>query len=342
MPLKVIAANDFDHLSEIAAELVNQDIRRVLREKKEYALGLATGSSPTGLYKHLAKAANAGKFDSSRVRSFNLDEYIGLPGDNPQERLLHPESYSFFMIQELFGLLQKKFRAMNVPAGSLINQREFINEMQSHPNDWRDVGADAGRAVLIKRNAESEYLRLIRRECLDGYIKKIKKAGGIDLHVIGVGGRGHVAFHEAGIPFKNSKMLLVRLDQNTIDNAVADGHFDGTDQCPHYALSMGAELVYQARRVVLLANGPRKIKPILSTLLAKPTAKMPVSFGRVYAESGGDMTIIVDKIIRDALLPHKKELRRRGIKFIDKSTGKAKLRLADLHFYRDPQKGVFC
>jgi len=65
-----------------------------------YILGLATGSSPTGLYKHLAGEANAGEFDPSKIESFNLDEYVGLPGENAQQRALHPESYSYFMIQE--------------------------------------------------------------------------------------------------------------------------------------------------------------------------------------------------------------------------------------------------
>jgi len=342
MPLTVIATKDFDHLSELAAEIVVKDIRRVLAEKKEYALGLATGASPTGLYKHLAKAANGGKFDARRIRSYNLDEYIGLPGGNPQERLMNPESYSFFMVQELFGLLHPKFREMNVPAGSLINQSDFIKELKAFPNDWREVGADAGRAILIKRDAESEYLRLIRQECLDGYVKKIKKAGGIDLHVIGVGGRGHVAFHEAGIPFKNNKMLLVRLDQNTIDNAIADGHFASATDCPRYALSMGAELVFQARRLVLLAYGPRKVKPILATLLEPPSADLPISYARVYADHGGDMTIVVDRVIGDALAPYKKELKARGVTFIDKSTGQAKTKLTGLHFYRHPDRGVLC
>ena len=73
-------------------------------------LGLATGNSPTGLYKHLAEAFNEGRIDAGRVRSFNLDEYVGLPGENAQQRCLHRESYSYFMIQQLFGLLDTQVR----------------------------------------------------------------------------------------------------------------------------------------------------------------------------------------------------------------------------------------
>jgi glucosamine-6-phosphate deaminase len=85
----------------VAASILVDSVKEALGKKGGCVLGLATGNSPTGLYKQLAKAANAGAFDSSRVQSFNLDEYIGLPGENAQQRALHRESYSFFMIQPL-------------------------------------------------------------------------------------------------------------------------------------------------------------------------------------------------------------------------------------------------
>lgn len=90
MPIRVILTRDFDHMSSVAADIVKKDIVQTLKTKKEYVLGLAIGNSPTGVYRNLAKAANAGQFDSSRIRSFNLDEYVGLPGQNAQQRLMHP------------------------------------------------------------------------------------------------------------------------------------------------------------------------------------------------------------------------------------------------------------
>jgi glucosamine-6-phosphate deaminase len=99
MTFTVIVTRDFEQMSEVAAEIVTESITAGLKQKEGFTLGLATGSSPTGLYKRLAGAANAGVFDPSRIRSFNLDEYVGLPGENAQQRALHPESYSFFMIQ---------------------------------------------------------------------------------------------------------------------------------------------------------------------------------------------------------------------------------------------------
>ena len=318
MSIKVLVTRNYEHMSKVAADIVRKDIIQTLRKKKEYVLGLATGSSPTGMYKRLVKAAKSGEFDSARIRSFNLDEYVGLPGKNPQERVMHPESYCYFMIQEFFGLLKDKFIKANVPCGSLIDQKRLMRELKDHPEAWREAGSDAGRAIVIS-GASSEYLAWIRKTILDGYARKIKKAGGIDLQVIGVGGQGHVGFHESGIPFKGSKVLLIKLDDNTVLNAVADGHFRSKKESPRYAISMGAELIYQARTVVLLASGKRKIEPIAESLLGDLTPNIPISYGQKYAEKGGNMIYVVDKIVGRQLISNKKALGRKKTKIQDLS-----------------------
>ena len=313
MPLQVVVTRDFKHMSEVAAEIVKKNIIQTLRKQKEFVLGLATGSSPTGLYKHLAKTVNAGEFDSTRIRSFNLDEYVGLPGENAQQRAMHPESYCYFMIQEFFGLLTNKFIETSVPYGSLIDQKQLIRELKAHREDWRQVGTDAGRSIVIKARPASEYLAWVRKAILDGYARKIKKAGGIDLQIIGVGGRGHVAFHESGIPFKGSKVMLVKLDDNTVANAVADGHFPSKKESPQYAVTMGAELVYEAKIVILLASGKRKLEPVAESLLGDPTPDVPISYGQKYSEKGGNLVYVVDKIVGQELLANKKVLKQKGM-----------------------------
>jgi len=313
MTISVIITRDFDHMSEVVAEIVKETIIQTLEEKKEFILGLATGNSPTGMYKHLARMANSGEFDSTRIRSFNLDEYVGLPGENPQQRMLHPESYCYFMIQEFFGLLDKKFIETSVPYGCLIDQELLVNELDAHPEDWSELGTDAGKSISIKNNPASEYLKWIQKTILEGYAQKISDAGGIDLHIIGVGGRGHVAFHESGIPFEGSNVLLVKLDDNTVDNAVKDGHFTTKDESPRYAISMGAELVYKAKTVLLLANGERKVESVTKSLLNDPTPDIPISYGQIYSKNGGNLTYVLDKIAGRELLANKEVLTKKGI-----------------------------
>jgi len=313
MTIRIIIARDFDQMSEVVAEIVKETIIHTLEEKKEFILGLATGNSPTGMYKHLARMANSGEFDSTRIRSFNLDEYVGLPGENPQQRMLHPESYCYFMIQEFFGLLDKKFIETSVPYGCLIDQELLVNELDAHPEDWSELGTDAGKSISIKKNPASKYLKWIQKTILEGYAQKISDAGGIDLHIIGVGGRGHVAFHESGIPFEGSNVLLVKLDDNTVDNAVKDGHFTTKDESPRYAISMGAELVYKAKTVLLLANGERKVESVTKSLLNDPTPDIPISYGQIYSKNGGNLTYVLDKIAGRELLANKEVLKKKGI-----------------------------
>ncbi len=313
MPINVFITKDFDHLSEVAAGIVKEKIIQTFQKQKEFVLGLATGNSPTGLYKHLARVANSGEIDSTRIRSFNLDEYVGLPGENSQQRALHPESYCYFMIQELFSLLNKKFIETSVPYGCLIDQKQLVNELEAHPDDWRELGADAGKSIVIKENPNSDYLEWIRKTIQEAYAQKIKNAGGIDLHIIGVGGRGHVAFHESGIPFEGSRVLLVKLDDNTVENAVKDGHFSSKEESPLYAISMGAELVYKAKTIILLANGERKIESVTRSLLNDPTPDIPISYGQIYSNNGGNLIYVLDKIAGRNLIANKEVLTEKGI-----------------------------
>ncbi len=151
-------------MSDVAARWSAELIRGILSKKEEAVLGLATGNSPTGLYKRLARAFNAGELEAGRFRSFSLDGYIGLPGENAQQRVLHPESYCYFMIQEFFSLLKRKFKETCVPYGSLVDQGKLEAELSAHPGDFSFEGNGAGKALWIKPDCASPYLRWIREE----------------------------------------------------------------------------------------------------------------------------------------------------------------------------------
>ena len=334
MPFTIYLTKDFDQMSKVAAAMVEADIQEKQATKREYVLGLATGNSPTGLYKHLAKAFNAGRIDPQRIRTFNLDEYVGLPGENAQQRALHCESYSYFMISEFFGLLQKKFLETNVPWGTLIEQRDLVDALTKKTGQYAMQGTDRGKAIVIRNNATG-ILKMIKRDILDAYEKKIESAGGIDLHIIGVGGRGHVAFHESGIPFEGNRVLLVKLDDNTVANAVKDGHFPSKEKSPGYAISMGAELVYKARKIVLLANGKRKTGPVAESILGAVTCDVPISYGQKYAEGGGAMIYVLDQDAAAEVLAREGEVQRKGYSIIDmRDTPYEKV--SDLAFTRNP------
>src|SRR5438477_12689447 len=96
--MRVLVTPDYRTLSEEAAALVS----RAIRGKPDLTLGLPTGNTPLGMYEELIRKHRDEGLDLSRVRTFNLDEYIGLAPD-------HPQSYRTY-IRERF------FDHVNIPA----------------------------------------------------------------------------------------------------------------------------------------------------------------------------------------------------------------------------------
>ena len=95
--------------AEAASLRATDMITEAVRKRPETVLGLATGSTPTLLYKALIQAHRDG-LDFSRVRTFNLDEYHGLAPD-------HPQSYRRFMEEQLFNHLNLDLANTHVPDG---------------------------------------------------------------------------------------------------------------------------------------------------------------------------------------------------------------------------------
>jgi len=93
----VVTAKDYDEMSMKAYEAM----KKVLTEKSDATLGLATGSTPVGLYKLMIADYEAGKISYKDMTSINLDEYVGLP-------VTHPESYRAFMNRNLFDHIKKE------------------------------------------------------------------------------------------------------------------------------------------------------------------------------------------------------------------------------------------
>ena len=90
--MKIYKEKDYDAVSKRAAALVAAQ----MKEKKNSILGLATGSSPVGMYKELVDMYNAGEISFKKIRTVNLDEYAGLADDDVN-------SYHYFMNQHLFS-----------------------------------------------------------------------------------------------------------------------------------------------------------------------------------------------------------------------------------------------
>lgn len=102
--MKLIVCENYDEMSKEAGKIVNAAVKN----NPEITLGLATGSTPVGLYKEMIKAYEAGEISFKKVKSFNLDEYCGLTRDNDQ-------SYYYFMCDNLFNHIDIDMKNVEVP-----------------------------------------------------------------------------------------------------------------------------------------------------------------------------------------------------------------------------------
>ena len=111
--MKVIICKNYDGMSRRAASLLLAQ----LVHKPNSILGLATGSTPLGLYKELIEAYSRGEADFSNATSFNLDEYLGIPNTDPN-------SYFSFMQQNLFRHINLPQENTHLPNGMAANPQE--------------------------------------------------------------------------------------------------------------------------------------------------------------------------------------------------------------------------
>ena len=104
--MKIIRAKDYNDMSRKAANIISAQV--IL--KPDSVLGLATGSSPIGIYEQLIKWYNKGDVDFGGCTTFNLDEYRGLTPD-------HDQSYHYFMHKNFFASICRTARSLT-PSGS--------------------------------------------------------------------------------------------------------------------------------------------------------------------------------------------------------------------------------
>lgn len=104
--IKVIVCENYEEISKKSAEIVAKQIN----EKADSILGLATGSTPVGMYKELIEMNKSGKLDFSKVGSFNLDEYYPIKHSDDQ-------SYYYFMNDNLFAHINIDIANTNIPNG---------------------------------------------------------------------------------------------------------------------------------------------------------------------------------------------------------------------------------
>jgi glucosamine-6-phosphate deaminase len=129
--INVIKVKDYEEASDKAFEIMKSYL------KPGKVLGLATGSTPLGLYARMVKDHKENNTSYKEIKSFNLDEYVGLP-------IEHPESYYAFMHRNLFDHIDIDDNNAHVPCGLgddlEKNCREYDEMIDNDPIDIQILG----------------------------------------------------------------------------------------------------------------------------------------------------------------------------------------------------------
>jgi len=124
--MKIIKVADYDEMSSKACEMVVDKVK----EMGNPVLGLATGSTPEGLYQRIIEKYKQGDVSFENVTTFNLDEYVGLAGDDPN-------SYRYFMNEKLFKHVDISTDKTHVPNGVA---KDLNAECENYEQFIQDVG----------------------------------------------------------------------------------------------------------------------------------------------------------------------------------------------------------
>lgn len=234
--MEIIIAANYDEMSKLAGDMIERQLLR----KPSSVLGLATGSTPVGLYKDLVRRHKGEVLDFSKVVTFNLDEYLDLAPS-------HPQSYRYFMDQNLFKHINLDPKNIHVPYGHAGEVEEFC--------EW--------------------------------YEQEIKRAGGIDIQILGIGADGHIAFNEPGSSLGSRTRLKTLTKQTIEDNARFFAH---AEEVPRFAITMGVGTILEAKEIILLANGAKKAAIVAEALEGPITAQVSASALQLHRH----VTVILD------------------------------------------------
>lgn len=227
--------------AETGCRLGAKVIAKMVRDKPEAVLGLATGRTPMRLYQELIRMHREEDLDFSNVTTFNLDEYVGL---SPK----HDQSYRYFMEEHFFRHINIDPKRTHIPNGTVPD---------------------------------------LHAEC-HAYEKRIADAGGIDLQLLGLGRNGHIGFNEPTGSLGSRTWIKILSEQTLKDNSEV---FGSMDAMPRHAITMGVGTIMDARRCLLLAFGPAKVRAVLSMIEGSISAMCPGSALQTHPRA----TVILDE-----------------------------------------------
>lgn len=171
------------------------------------------------------------------------------------------------------------------------NLDEYVGLEAGHPQSFARFMNDH---LFSRVNIPKENIHLLpgTGDNLDKacrkYEKSIKKAGGIDLQVLGIGADGHIAFNLPGSSL-GSRTRLLTLTRNMTKELAP--HFEKESDAPRFCLTMGVATILEARSIILIANGRGKAASVARAIEGPVTSAHPASALQLHP----DVTFILDE-----------------------------------------------
>ena len=119
------------------------------------------------------------------------------------------------------------------------------------------------------------------------YDNEINEAGGIDIQLLGIGNNAHIGFNEPAESFTDGS-FKVKLTDSTIE---ANKIYFDENPMPHYALTMGVKQIMAAKKIILIATGPKKAEAIKNMVKGEVTPLVPAS----VLQEHDDVLIFLDE-----------------------------------------------
>ncbi|MFL5563416.1 MAG: glucosamine-6-phosphate deaminase [Gemmatimonadaceae bacterium] len=241
--IRTVVVDDHEGIARLVATRIATLIRERQAAGERAVLGLATGSTPIGVYRELIRMHREEGLSFANVVTFNLDEYYPMPPES-----VH--SYHRFMWENLFKHVDIDPQNVHIPRGDI--SREQVDEA-------------------------------CRR-----YEDEIRRAGGIDFQVLGIGKTGHIGFNEPGSG-PDSRTRMVTLDAVTRRDAASD--FFGEEFVPREAVTMGVATILEAREIAIIATGEHKAFIVSRAV----EGEVDVEVAATFLQSHPNTTFYVDR-----------------------------------------------
>ena len=162
-----------------------------------------------------------------------------------------------------------------------------VNDVNSyhrfmHDNLFDHINIPEENINFLNGNAEN-----LEEEC-KAYEKRIKKSGGIDIQLLGIGSNGHIAFNEPSDSFQRWSHVVALKESTIKDNS---RFFKSIEEVPTHAVTMGIGSIMQAKRILIIAIGENKAKAIKQLIDGNVTPQCPASVLQFHT----DVTLMLDK-----------------------------------------------